>query len=121
MVFCNTGGVIIETSRAAFIKSIPSCWKRAEKFNRLEKKYIKRITAAVTAACCLIKRKTFLEVDGFDEMWFPVAFSDTALAVKVRLKGLHCLDTPFATGIHHESISRKKVNIEDYESLTRAY
>lgn len=114
------GGVVIESSRAAFIKS----WhhvERTEKFNRLEKTNFLRITPAVTAACCLIKRKTFLDVGGFNEMWYPVAFSDTALAVKVRAKGLHCLYTPFAVGIHHESISRKKVNIEDYESLAWAH
>ena len=101
------GGVIIETSRAAFIKS----WhhlERTEKFKQLEKTNFLRITAAVTAACCLIKRKTFVDVGGFDEMWFPVAFSDTALAVKIRAKGLHCFYTPFAVGIHHESVSRKR-------------
>jgi O-antigen biosynthesis protein len=111
------GGVIIESSRAAFIKS----WhheERTEKFQHLEKTNYLRICPAVTAACCLIKRKTFLDVGGFDEVWYPVAFSDTALAVKVRAKGLHCFYTPFAVGIHHESVSRKKVNIEDYESLT---
>lgn len=114
------GGVIIESSRAAFIKS----WhhiERTEKFKRLEKTNFLRVTAAVTAACCLIKRSTFMEVGGFDEKWFPIAFSDTALAVKVRAKGLHCFYTPFAVGVHHESISRKKINIEDYESLTWAH
>lgn len=111
------GGVIIESSRAAFIKS----WhhvERTEKFKRLKETNFLRISSAVTAACCLIKRKTFIDVGGFEEKWFPVAFSDTALAVKVRAKGLLCLYTPFAYGIHHESISRKKINIEDYESLT---
>lgn len=111
------GGVIIESSRAAFIKS----WhheERTEKFKRLEKTNFLRICPAVTAACCLIKRQTFLDINGFDEVWFPVAFSDTALAVKIRAKGLHCFYTPFAFGVHHESISRKKVNIEDFESLS---
>lgn len=111
------GGVVIESSRAAFIKS----WhheERTKKFNQLSQTNFLRICSAVTAACCLIKRQTFLEVGGFDETWFPVAFSDTALAVKIRSQGKHCLYTPFAVGIHHESISRKKVNIEDYESLT---
>lgn len=111
------GGVIIESSRAAFIKS----WhhvERTEKFKRLQKTHFLRVTAAVTAACCLIKRSVFLEVGGFDETWFPIAFSDTALAVKVRAKGMHCFYTPYAVGVHHESISRKKVNIEDYESST---
>ena len=85
--------MIIESSRAAFIKS----WhheERTEKFKRLEKTNVLRICAAVTAACCLLKRETFLEVGGFDEMWFPVAFSDTALAVKIRARGLHCFYTP---------------------------
>lgn len=111
------GGVVIKSSRAAFIKS----WHHQERllpFNALKKTNYLRITPAVTAASCLIKRKIFLEVGGFDEMWFPVAFSDTALAVKVRARGLHCLYTPYAVGIHHESISRKKANIEDYESLS---
>ncbi|BBI18110.1 glycosyltransferase [Neochlamydia sp. S13] len=111
------GGVIIESSGAAFMKS----WhheERLEKFHHLRKTNFLKISAAVTAACCMIKKKTFLEVNGFDEVWFPIAFSDTALAVKVRAKGLHCLYTPFAVGVHHESISRKKVNIEDYETLS---
>lgn len=111
------GGVIIESSRAAFIKS----WhhvERTEKFSQLEETNFLRICPAVTAACCLVKRQTFLDVGGFDETWFPVAFSDTTLAVKIRAQGKLCFYTPFAVGIHHESISRKKVNIEDYESLT---
>lgn len=111
------GGVDIEMSRAAFIKSWHH-FERKEKFKNLQKSNFIRITAAVTAACSLVKRTHFFEVGGFDEMWFPVAFSDTALAVKLRAKGLHCLYTPFAVGIHHESLSRKKSNIEDYESLT---
>jgi len=114
------GGVVIKASRAAFIKS----WHHAErmqKFSQLRRTNYLRISAAVTAACCLINRKIFMEVEGFDELWFPVAFSDTALAVKIRAKGLHCFYTPFAEGIHHESISRKKVNIEDYETLTWAH
>lgn len=73
------------------------------------------ICDAVTAACALISRKTFLEVGGFDETWYPIAYSDTNLAIKVRNKGLHCLYTPYAQGIHYESQSRTNSNIEDFE------
>jgi GT2 family glycosyltransferase len=73
------------------------------------------ITEAVTAACALVKKEVFLEVGGFDEVWYPIGFSDTNLALKIRNKGLLCLYTPFASGIHHESISRK-TSIEDFES-----
>lgn len=70
---------------------------------------------AVTAACAMIKRKTFLEVGGFDEIWYPIGYSDTNLAVKVATKGLRSFYTPYAVGVHHESVSRKS-SIEDFES-----
>lgn len=75
-----------------------------------------RVSHAVTAACALMKRKTFDEIQGFDEIWYPIAYSDTHLAVKVQAKGLLCLYTPFATGIHYESQSRNLQHIEDFES-----
>ncbi len=73
------------------------------------------VTDAVTAACCLMKRSVFFEVGGFDEIWYPVAYSDTNLATKLKARGLWCFYTPYATGIHHESISRDLQNIEDVE------
>ncbi len=76
---------------------------------------IPRVVDAVTAACAMIRKEVFLEVNGFDEIWFPVAYSDTSLALKVRGKGLKCFYTPFATGIHYESVSRAKGSIEDFE------
>jgi GT2 family glycosyltransferase len=60
----------------------------------------------VTAACLLVKKETFLKVGGFDEIWYPIAFSDTDLAMRVRRLGLYSLYTPFASGVHYESASR---------------
>lgn len=71
---------------------------------------------AVTAACALIKREHFDMVGGFDEIWYPIAFSDTCLATKLKQKGLICLYTPFANGVHHESATRSYNNIEDFEA-----
>jgi GT2 family glycosyltransferase len=111
------GGVIIESTKAAFIKS----WhhhERLRKVDELEETSSLNIVPAVTAACCLVRKQDFENVGGFDEVIYPVAFSDTALAIKIRALGLSCFYTPFAFGVHHESISRSKINIEDFESLT---
>lgn len=74
------------------------------------------IVDGVTAACAVIKRNIFEAVGGFDEIWYPIAYSDTCLAEKLKARGLYCLYTPFASGIHHESASRKLHNLEDFEA-----
>jgi GT2 family glycosyltransferase len=81
------------------------------------------LTDAVTAACAMMRRSDFHKIGGFDEVLYPVAYSDTDLCSRLR-KNLNqlCLMTPYAEGIHHESLSRGKNDIEDYEasgSLTR--
>ncbi|MBS1985784.1 MAG: glycosyltransferase, partial [Bdellovibrionales bacterium] len=76
---------------------------------------------AVTAACAMMKRALFNQVGGFDEIWYPIAFSDTDLAAKLKALGYVSLYTPFAVGIHHESVSRAVGNIEDYEGSRWLY
>ncbi len=93
-------------------------WNHSEKMASHERQVmtkVLRLTDAVTAACALMKRKLFIEIGGFDEIWYPIAYSDTNLAVKVEAKGLYCLYTPYAQGVHHESVTRKYENIEDVE------
>ncbi len=90
--------------------------EKGQRWDRLFEGKQLQVVDAVTAACALIRRSTFLEVGGFDEVWYPIAFSDTNLAERLKLKGLLCFYTPYASGIHHESISRDKENIEDFES-----
>jgi GT2 family glycosyltransferase len=74
-----------------------------------------RATAAVTAACALIKKQTFLELDGFDEVLYPIAYSDTNLCSRIRQRGWYCLYTPYAIGTHYEGATRGVDNIEDGE------
>ncbi len=93
-------------------------WNHAEKIHSFPSMKLTKklgIVPAVTAACALIKRQIFLEMGGFDEIWYPIAYSDTNLAIRLSLIGLKCFYTPYAVGTHHESISRKEV-IEDYEN-----
>jgi len=76
---------------------------------------LSRVCDAVTGACLLIKKSIFREVGGFDAVNYPIAYSDTDLCSRLRQKGLFSFYTPYATGVHHESLSRKFNSIEDYE------
>lgn len=94
-------------------------WEHIERGKQWhEAKHGKRlaIVDAVTAACAMIRKSVFIDVGGFDEIWYPVAFSDTNLAQRLAERNLGCLYTPYAFGIHHESVSRNSENIEDFES-----
>lgn len=71
---------------------------------------------AVTAACLLIRRETFENVQGFDEVWYPVGCSDTDLAAKVRKLGLLSFYTPYAYGIHYENATREMGGWDDFEA-----
>lgn len=61
--------------------------------------------SAVTAACMMLSRKIFDEIDGFDEK-FKVAFNDVDLCMKIRKLGYLNVFTPFAELYHYESKSR---------------
>jgi GT2 family glycosyltransferase len=65
--------------------------------------------SAVTAACMLVRKKTWEDVGGFDEE-FAVAFNDVDFCLRVRERGLRNLWTPYAKVIHHESKSRGSEN-----------
>lgn len=93
-------------------------WEHREKFrsfSELQEAKVLGICEAVTAACAMMKRELFLAIEGFDEVWYPIGYSDTNLVVKLAARGLKCFYTPYAVGKHYESVSRK-ASIEDFES-----
>ncbi|MBQ0065542.1 MAG: glycosyltransferase family 2 protein [Firmicutes bacterium] len=61
--------------------------------------------SAVTAACLMVKRSIFEEVEGFDES-FEVACNDIDFCLKVREKGYFVTYNPVATWYHYESKTR---------------
>lgn len=61
--------------------------------------------SAVTAACMVIRKAVFLEVDGFDPL-FAVAFNDVDLCLRLWTRGYRNVWTPAAELYHHESVSR---------------
>ena len=63
--------------------------------------------SAVTAACLLMRRNAFEEVNGFDEA-LAVGFGDVDLCLRTLERGWRILYCPQATLLHHESYTRGK-------------
>ncbi|MBR2527157.1 MAG: glycosyltransferase family 2 protein [Blautia sp.] len=61
--------------------------------------------SAVTAACMMVKRSAFFEVDGFTEK-LAVAFNDVDLCLKLGERGYLVVYDPFAVLYHAESKTR---------------
>lgn len=62
--------------------------------------------SAVTAACLVVRKTVFQEVNGLDEINLPVAFNDVDFCLRILEKGYRNLWTPFAELYHHESATR---------------
>ncbi|RTL13012.1 MAG: glycosyltransferase [Neisseriaceae bacterium] len=62
--------------------------------------------SAVTAACLLMHKDIFEDVNGFDEEKFAIGFNDVDLCLKVRKKGYKIIYSPFSELYHKESVSR---------------
>ena len=80
-------------------------------FHKSEPGYFTRLhlvqnLSAVTAACLLVRKSVFEEVDGLNEQDLTVAFNDVDFCLKVHTAGYRNLFTPWAELYHHESISR---------------
>ena len=68
--------------------------------------------SAVTAACMMVKKNVFDEVDGFDER-FKVGFGDTDFCLRVQEKGYLNVYTPYAELYHYESATRGQAFLGD--------
>ncbi len=80
-------------------------------FNRSEFGYFNRASiiqnlCACTAACFMIKKKLFLELEGLNEKNLSVAFNDIDFCLRVYYAGYLNVFTPLCEAYHHESISR---------------
>lgn len=81
------------------------------RFQRDDTGYFMRLCSrqeysAVTAACLLVRKDIFYEVDGLNEDELTVAFNDVDFCLKVGAAGYRNVWTPYAELYHYESISR---------------
>ena len=62
--------------------------------------------SAVTAACLMVKKSIFEEVNGLNENDLTIAFNDVDFCLRIRENGYLNIFTPYCEAYHHESISR---------------
>jgi len=67
---------------------------------------VTRNYSAVTAACMLTPRQLFLELGGFDEQNFAVAYNDVDYGYRLLEKGYRSVYCPTAELLHREGTSR---------------
>lgn len=60
--------------------------------------------SAVTAACMMVRREVYQQVDGFTEE-LGVLFNDVEFCLKVGQQGLNLLWTPYSVLVHHHGMS----------------
>lgn len=78
-----------------------------ERSGYLHKASIQQDMSAVTAACMMIERQLFEDVEGFTEA-LSVAFNDVDLCLKIRTAGYLVVYDPYVQLYHYESKSRGK-------------
>lgn len=76
-----------------------------DNFGYMGKMFYARNISAVTAACMMVKKDIFNEVEGFDEA-FTVSYNDVDLCLKIREKGYVNIFNPYCELYHYESLSR---------------
>lgn len=74
-------------------------------FNRA---WLQQDYSAVSAVCLAVRKKVFLELNGFDEIDFPQHFYDVDFCLRLRERGWRVVWTPYANLILHGSGSREQ-------------
>lgn len=68
--------------------------------------HVTRNCSAVTAACLLVSRTLFRQIQGFDPT-LPVEYNDVDLCLRIRRAGQRIVYAPEAVLYHYESATRK--------------
>ena len=78
-----------------------------------------RNCSAVTAACMLVPKALFLQIEGFDER-LREEFNDIDLCLRIRQRGYRIVYTPEAVLYHYENATRKANRSPEDEAIFRA-
>ncbi|WP_428743708.1 glycosyltransferase family 2 protein [Sulfurimonas sp.] len=92
-------GSVAGHSHKYFQKNMDGYWGRLK---------IVQNFSAVTAACLVVQKKLFEEVNGFNEKDLKVAFNDVDFCLKLLENGYKNIWTPYVELYHYESKSRGK-------------
>ncbi len=78
--------------------------------------------SAVTAACMMVKKSVYEEMDGLDEENLAISFNDVDFCLRLHEKNYLVVYTPYALLYHHESYSRGyAVNFNEEYYLRRRH
>jgi GT2 family glycosyltransferase len=69
-----------------------------------------RDCSAVTAACLMMRRSLFDEIEGFDEK-LSIEFNDVDLCLRLRQRGYRVVYTPLALLYHYEGATRRRIHV----------
>ena len=73
--------------------------------------------SAVTAACLMVKKSIYNQIEGLNEENLKIAFNDVDFCLRVQEKSYKNIFTPYCEAYHHESISRGAE--DNLEKITR--
>lgn len=65
-----------------------------------------QVLSAVTAACLVVRKSVYEQVNGLDETHLKIAFNDVDFCLKLTEAGYRNIWTPYAEMYHHESATR---------------
>jgi len=65
--------------------------------------------SAITAACMVVRKSIFEEMNGFNENELPVSYNDVDFCLRLLEAGYRNVYTPYAELYHNESASRGKI------------
>ena len=121
LVYPETGkiqhaGIILGMDHLASHGFMRTPMEESGYMNRLQ---VEQDYSAVTAACLLVAKDTYLAVGGMDEDHAAVLFNDVDFCLKVRSLDKLVVWTPFATLVHHASVSLKS-EMEEIKAKARA-
>lgn len=78
--------------------------------------------SAVTAACIMVRKTVYEEMNGLDEQNLAVTFNDVDFCLRLRQKGYLVVYTPYAALYHHESLSRgRDVDMKETRYMQQKY
>jgi GT2 family glycosyltransferase len=80
-----------------------------------------RDCSAVTAACMMMRRSVFDEVEGYDEK-LQVDFADIDLCLRLRRRRYRIVYTPLSLLYHYESVTRRRMHVaSDYDIFIKRW
>ena len=114
-------GALQEAGGTAFRDGTTSHYGRRKDPARPEYSFARRVDYC-SAACALIPKQLWDELDGFDELYAPAYYEDTDLAFRVRRAGYEVVYQPACQVVHYEGATHGKAKSQkpsDYQNANR--